>query len=394
MGNLVVKSLGIIRNISSKTVNKTPITAGRKVASDITQHQQSVIASSKQISTDTFEYVSNNGGLRTGNPLTNAQTRFEKTGVTDFITKKYVAQINKVPVFGITREELPILNMVHESMLNTLKATKGKYPLYDKIVFEHVRPNGIPNLQGVACYDYKTRTLRVNKDYFENIDKNINENLQQFIDSGLITKDKSGKYRILDFLRNSKSETFEKRLNEYNKNWSLQNKFLFHRVSMNYYANLTYQVNKSPIYTIERIMQKGNNQQLLKKMGLFKTRSAVMQMNTKEQLAYLKSIGGTCPPPVDTCLVTYPNFLFNHEAMHNCHFENISDKLIQELYSPSKTQEWLQNKNIQQMAAKVSGYSGTHPMEFVAEVGAGLINNQKFDKDVISLYKYLKGPEI
>ena len=87
MGNLVVKSLGIIRNISSKTVNKTPITAGRKVASDITQHQQSVIASSKQISTDTFEYVGNNGGLRTGNPLTNVQTRFEKKGVTDFITK-------------------------------------------------------------------------------------------------------------------------------------------------------------------------------------------------------------------------------------------------------------------------------------------------------------------
>ena len=393
MGNLAVTGLNIARRIGSKTSNKIQIIAKKKPATNIIQTTVPR-SSSKQVSTDMPDYLHNSGTTKTISPLTVNQTRFAKTGVTDSVTQKYIAQINRVPVFGITKEELPILNMVHESMLNILKTTNGKYPIYNKIVFEHIRPNGIPNLQGVACCNYKTGTLHINKDYFENIDKNINEHLQQFINSGFITKDKSGKYRILDFLRNNKSKIFEKRLNEYNKDWPLQNKFLFHRVSMNYYANLTYQVSKSPIYTIERIMKEGNNQQLLKQVGLFKTRSEVMQMNTKEQLAYLKKIGLSCPSPIGTCLVTYPNFLFNHEAIHKCHFENISDKLVQELYSPAKEQEWLQNKKIQQIAAKVSGYAGTHPMEFVAEVGAGLINNQKFDKDVISLYQYLRGPEI
>ena len=98
------------------------------------------------------------------------------------------------------------------------------------------------------------------------------------MDLGWITKDRNGKYRIVEHLRNSKSEVFERRLNEYSPNWSLRDKFLFHRVSMNYYANLTYQAYGHPILTIEKIMNSGNNQQILKKLGLFKTRDEVIKI--------------------------------------------------------------------------------------------------------------------
>lgn len=321
-------------------------------------------------------------------------TKFSKPEILDPILQGYINKINTVPVSNVTKEELPILHLVHESMFGMLKKTKGKSPLYKEIVFERVRPNGIINKEGVACVDWETGALHVNRDYFEHIDSNIRENIKQFMDLGWITKDKSGKYRIADHLRNSKSEVFEKRLNEYTPNWPLEYKFLFHRTSMNYYANLTYQAHKHPILTIEKIMNCGNNQHTLQKLGLLKTRAEVIKMSKDEQVAYLMQIGKHCPPPVDTCLVTYPEFIFNHEGIHRFHRDLTTDKMRQKLYSEPEMQKWKANKNIQQTAAKVSGYSGTSPFEYVAEVGGGLAGGQTFDSDVMKLYEALKGPKL
>lgn len=322
-------------------------------------------------------------------------TLFSKPNVLDPIMQGYIKKINAIPVEGgVTREELPILNLVHESMFGMLKKTKGKSPLYKRIVFENARPDGIIRKDGVAFVDWETGSLHVNRDYLENIDSNIKDNLKSFMDLGWITKDRNGKYRIVDHLRNSKSEVFERRLNEYSPNWSLRDKFLFHRVSMNYYANLTYQAYGHPILTIEKIMNSGNNQQILKKLGLFKTRDEVIKMSKTEQVAYLMQIGKHCPPPVNSCLVTYPEFLFNHEGIHRFHNDCISAKMLQELQSKAKIQEWKTNEKIQTTAAKVSGYAGTLPVEYVAEVGGGLAGGQTFDNDVMSLYELLKGPKI
>lgn len=322
-------------------------------------------------------------------------TRFRKPDILDPIMQDYIKKINTVPVEGgVTKEELPILNLVHESMFGMLKRTQGKSPLYKRIVFEYARPNGIIRKDGVAYVDWKTGSLHVNRDYFENIDNNIKGNLKTFMDLGWITKDKNGKYKIVDHLRNSKSEIFEKRLNEYSPNWSLRDKFLFHRVSMNYYSNLTYQAYGHPILTIGKIMNNGNNKQILKQLGLFKTRDEVIKMGLKGQVAYLEQIGKHCPPPVDTCLVTYPEFIFNHESIHRFHRDCMSIKMRQELCSEAKIQEWKTNKRIQTTTAKVSGYAGTQPVEFVAEVGGGLAKGQTFDNDVMSLYEYLKGPKL
>ena len=101
-----------------------------------------------------------------------------------------------------------------------------------------------------------------------------------------------------------------------------------------------------------------------------------------------------CPPPVGSVCVNYLDYVFNHEAVHSLHSLNLSSKLLLELNSGAKITEWRNNKVIQDVALKVSGYVAQQPLEFVVEVGAGLANGQVFDKEVMQLYRYLKGPNI
>ena len=153
--------------------------------------------------------------------------------------KTYLDRINKISVKGVKEEERPILDMLKNAMYDLLGKTKGKAELPKEIRFEYCRNGGIRK-QGVVNVS-RDNVLHVNRDYFENIDSNIQENLKSFMDLGLITRDKNGKYKIADFLRNTKSEIFEKRLNEYNKNWPIDYKFKFHYTSMSYYLSLASQ---------------------------------------------------------------------------------------------------------------------------------------------------------
>ena len=58
------------------------------------------------------------------------------------------------------------------------------------------------------------------------------------------------------------------------------------------------------------------------------------------------------------------------------------------------TQEFINSKEIQDTASKVSDYSKESPLEFVAETYARLLDGQKFDDDVMALYKKYHGPEV
>lgn len=313
--------------------------------------------------------------------------------------KTYLDRINKISVKGVKQEEQPILDMFKNSMYDLLGKTKGKVELPKEIRFEYCRNGGIRK-QGVANVS-RDNVLHVNRDYFENIDSNIQENLKRFMDLGLITKDKNGKYKIADFLRNTKSEIFEKRLNEYNKNWSIDYKFKFHRTSMNYYANLANQARKHPLVMLENIMKTGENANILKSCGMYKTRTEVAKMTTPEHYKYLQDIFQKYPDvgkrvviPENTALITTPNYVFHHELGHINHNKLISDDIYKNFSSQQKLFEWQNNEKIQEVCSRVSGYSGIQPFEFVAEVYSGLVNGQTFHPDVLSLYKALKGPII
>ena len=335
-------------------------------------------------------------GNATNAILNSAQTVYQGISRTN---KVYWDRISKIPINGLKKEEEPIWEMLKISMYDLLGKTKGKAELPKEIRFEYCRKEGIKK-QGVANVS-RDNVLHINRDYFENIDNNIQEDLKTFMDLGLISKGKNGEYKIADFLRNAKSEIFEKRLNEYTPNWPLDYKFKFHRTSMNYYANLTYQARKHPMVMLENIMKTGENANILKSCGLCKTRTEVAKMTTQEQYKYLQDIFQKFPDigkriviPENTALITTPNYVFHHELGHINHNFVIPDDIYRKFSSQKKLLEWQNNEKIQEVCSRVSGYAGRQPFEFVAEVYSGLINGQTFHPDVLSLYKALKGPVI
>lgn len=96
------------------------------------------------------------------------------------------------------------------------------------------------------------------------------------------------------------------------------------------------------------------------------------------------------------------NFL-NHELGHLRHQECASNynmmKKVEEFKTMGKpvseiTNEFVTNKEIQQIARKVSGYATESPLEFVADTFSQLMEGKTFSDDVMALYKRYNGPAL
>ena len=320
--------------------------------------------------------------------------------------KAFLQKIDDIHISGVKPEEESILKMIKDSLYDFLGKTKGKGALPTEIKFERCRRDGI-KIFGVANVD-STNVLRINRDYLDNIDKCITTNLDDFIQKGHITRNEKGVYKIADHLRNSKSEIFERRLNEYvqgGKNWPLDYKFKFHRTSMNYYANLTWQSTNHPSIMLENIFKEPSNVQHLKSWGFFRNSEELAKMPIEEQRKLLKdiftkysSVGKSVKLPETTAGITSVNQVCYHELGHVNHNARLMElnkvSEARKLKTPEKLQEWRSNPQIQKICGRVSGYSSTSPSEFVAEVYASLLNGQTLHPDVMALYSALKGPMI
>ena len=58
------------------------------------------------------------------------------------------------------------------------------------------------------------------------------------------------------------------------------------------------------------------------------------------------------------------------------------------------TNEFVTNKEIQQIARKVSDYATESPLEFVAKAFSQLMEGKTFSDDVMALYKKYNGPAL
>ena len=313
-----------------------------------------------------------------------SSTSFSKTSI-DKTDKKYVEIINQVPVSGVQKKELPILKLVQESMFRMLKVTDGKSEPYKEIIFAHAK-----SPETIACTYYPANVLCVNKNYLENIDEIIKCNIKVLEIMEWIKRDNDGKYKIPNVLRNNKGKQFEKLLNEYTPNWSLKEKFLFDTLETYYHSLASLTIGK-PRAAVKKLLENKDNYRLLADKGLIKKEEDLLPINTSWR-EYLYEIGEYCKIPENACLITYPEAVFNHEYIHKWCFDNFSIKYLDELNSKPVLQKWKNDKKTQLIANSVSIRAAHNPMEYIAEVGAGLVNGQKFNKEIMALYESLKGP--
>lgn len=78
-----------------------------------------------------------------------------------------------------------------------------------------------------------------------------------------------------------------------------------------------------------------------------------------------------------------------HEYGHFRHFRTTSFSALKQ-----RNAEFKSNTFKQRIASEVSSYAKTEPMEFVAEVYAGLLNGAKYSPEVMALYRSYNGPVV
>lgn len=288
---------------------------------------------------------------------------------------------------GLKTSEVKVYESFRRAMHKVLIATNGNAELPDNIHFREIPDH----INGIACKDAATQSISINRCFLDNLDSSISKYIKGLQDVEMLKVDADGKIHIPDFLRNDLTIEFEKKLNAYNESLSLADKLELY-TQMGYFINLQNQARTNPIVTIEKIMVTGDNQAVLKKRGLFKSRDEVASMTAKKQVAYLKEIALITKIPEDAVLIRDVDQIFTHELGHLNHKLTPADEAY--LTSKAVIDEHRNNVAIQNTCSKVTQYAKESPKEFVAEVYSGLINGQKFDDDVMALYRKYKGPEV
>ena len=82
-----------------------------------------------------------------------------------------------------------------------------------------------------------------------------------------------------------------------------------------------------------------------------------------------------------------------HEHGHSLHGKIIGRDGFQNIWTWSKLSKE-QRARIKPLAAKVSKYATTDPLEFVAETFAGHVAGKRYSKDIYDAYKELRGPKL
>lgn len=291
-----------------------------------------------------------------------------------------IKAINQIPVSGLEPKYEPIQGIVRKALLQELNSdTKSILP--SKIIYER-HPE---KPEGVAFVSSRDNILHINISYFENLSKNIENGIKMLEAEGFLSKDNNGRYKIPAYLRNSRTVEFESLLNSNPKSMSLDKQFHFFEENYKYTASLASQIKRAPIVTIETILKTGNNMELIKNAGLYKSRAEVSKMSIAEQHEYLKILltsDGQIQIPLNAVREPFPELVFIHEmahVKHNNSNQNAELKLTE--------MEWQENKEIQEICTRVSGYARKNQTEFLAEVYAGLQNGQEFHKSVMTLYR-------
>jgi hypothetical protein len=81
-----------------------------------------------------------------------------------------------------------------------------------------------------------------------------------------------------------------------------------------------------------------------------------------------------------------PDHIIAHEVVHAEHFKALGKDQFEQAKKLRFRPEHIGT------AQKVSRYAATKPVEFVAEVGAGLKAGKTYDADVMGMYRKLGGP--
>lgn len=318
-------------------------------------------------------------------------------------------------------EEMPleVMNWINEGLVNVNNVTKGKAKMFDTIGYVPMNAKEEALACAISAKDGGEygAIFNINKTVFENMNEHINTMLKQALDRKIMFKNKEGKLNLYNFYKNDEaSADLLKGLNEFLEKpdkFSLIDKIKLYEdfASLAYAKDAFYE---APMSKLKQLMKNEGIQETLLAHSKLPDLKQLEKLTTEQQRNVLVDITNTCLRSGDRIHLAYPKGdkfrTIYHEMGHLQHQNSAGYDLYMQMAKPEEckkqfgkvtdiTKDFVNSKEKQQIANRISGYAAESPLEFVAETYRKLINiaingGEKLPDDVMALYSQYKGPVI
>ncbi len=312
---------------------------------------------------------------------------------------------------------LDVMNWVNEGLTNINNVRKGKAKLFDTIAYVPRDNNSLACLVNDISDPKFGSIFNLNKKTFENIGHYIEKGIKYCLDQKILYKDKDGKLCLYNFYRNGDvSDNLLKGLNKFNENpesFSIIDKIQLYED----YASLGYAIDgfyDAPYSKLEQLLKNEGIQETLLAHSKLPDLKQIEKLSTQQQRNVLVDIVNTCLSSGDNLHLGYPKGdkfrTIYHESGHLEHHLAVGEQKFFEMGTPKQcienfgkvsdiTNDFINSKEKQQIASRVSNYAPKSPLEFVAETYRKLITNslganEKIPDDIMNLYREYKGPAV
>lgn len=318
---------------------------------------------------------------------------------------KFAKKNWKIQEYEVTN--IDVANWLNKYMTIISNKMKGVLAFPKYIAYETSENKNL-----IASMNSQTEKLYLNKNYFENIDKQLSDIITTQKAKYYIvhSENEPSKFIFRKIFINDKMPEINNLLNKYltsNQDLTLIDKIeLLDACESINNKTISWQI--APFNTLNQILKNETVISILKNKSIETDINKISQMDTKEQAKLLNKIFNLFKIDAftfETPLGSSGSDLF-HEFGHLQHYQNFKDKSeFFKLAKPEEcekilgkispeSKEFKESKEKQQIAARVSIYATYSPLEFVAETYAKLINNNTFTDDIMKLYEAYKGPKV
>lgn len=312
---------------------------------------------------------------------------------------------------------LDVMNWVNEGLTNINNVRKGKAKLFDTIAYVPQDKESLACMVNDITVPKYGAILNINKKTCENLGEYLKTYIQNDLDDNILYKNKDGKLALYPFYHCGEvSDNLLKNLNKFNENpesFSLMDKVKLYEdyISMGSAIDGFYD---APYAKLQQLLKSERIQETLLAHSKLPDLKQIEKLSTDQQTNVLVDVVNTCLYSGDDICLSYPSGdIFKtiyHETGHLEHLVKIGKDKFSSMPKPEEcierfgkvsdiTNDFINSKEKQQTANRVSNYAPESPLEFVAEVYRKLINKAlggdvQIPDDVMKLYNEYGGPAI
>lgn len=312
---------------------------------------------------------------------------------------------------------LDVMNWVNEGLTNINNVRKGKAKLFDTIGYIARDEESLACMVDDITDPKLGAILNVNKKTFENLGEYLKTYIQHDLDNNILYKNKDGKLDLYPFYHCGEvSDNLLKNLNKFNENpesFSLIDKVKLYAdyFSMSNAVDAFYD---APYSKLQHLLKNERIQETLLAHSQLPDLKQLEKLSTEQQTNVLVDVVNTCLRSGDNLCLDYPSgdkfSIIYHENGHLEHLIKIGEDKFESMGKQEEciklfgkvsdiTNDFINSKEKQQTASRVSNYATESPVEFVAETYRKLINNalggkDQIPDDVMKLYNEYGGPAI